>query len=219
VAATRLGREFGHEEFWLTVLRFFVNATNLEPAHVGPIVDFLHAQRFGTREVFVPGQGVVQHGSPCPEYAVKGRTVASLLRQVEEWHRQLGQDTSIPARSWPRSQVGKFRYIDGTGQQEGQRCWTIRELLTSGELFLEGKAMRHCVASYLNRCARRLTSIWSVQVDTGHGPRRSLTVEVEPAKKIVCQARGRGNRMPRAAEREVLERWARREGLRIAECL
>jgi PcfJ-like protein len=217
VAATRLGREFAHEDFWLTVLRFFVHAANLKPAHVGPIVDFLYAQRFGTREVFVPGQGIVWQGPPRPDYAVKGRTVASLLRQVEEWHRQLGLDTRMRARSWSRSRVGEFRYVEGTEQQDSLRCWTIRELLTSGELFLEGQAMRHCVASYLDHCASRMTSIWSMQVDTGHGPRRSLTVEVDPARKAICQARGRGNRLPRQAEREILERWAKREGLQIAE--
>src|SRR5262249_45026922 len=112
-----------------------------------------------------------------------------------------------------------FLFVEGSEQQESLRCWTIRELLTSGELFLEGQAMRHCVASYLDRCARRLSSIWSMQVDTGRGPRRSLTVEVDPARKTICQARGRGNRLPRQAERQVLERWAKREGLQWADHL
>ena len=160
VSATRLGREFAHEEFWLTVLRFFVHNRHMDVAHVGPVVDFLHAQRFGTREVFIPGRGVVREGPPRPDYAVKGRTVASLLRQVQEWHRHLGQDSSTPARSWPRSEIAEFRYVEGAQQGDGPRCWTIRELLTSGELFLEGQAMRHCVASYKEDCMRREASIY-----------------------------------------------------------
>jgi hypothetical protein len=219
VVATRLGREFGNEDFWLTVLRFFVRHPAMDTAHVGPVVDFLHAQRFAMREVFVPGQGVVPQGPPRPDYAVKGRTVASLLRQVAEWHQQLGQDTSTPARSWPRSRVGEFRYVEGTEQQENLRCWTIRELLTSRELSQEGQAMHHCVACYAGACARGRTTIWSLQLDTGRGPHRALTVEVDPAGRTVRQARGKCNRLPRQAERAVLEGWAAREGLSIADHL
>ena len=213
VVATRLGREFANEDFWLTVLRFFVLHPAMDLTHVGPVVDFLHAQRFAVREVFVPGQGVVRQGPPRPDYAMKGRTVASLLRQVEEWHRQLGQDASTSARTWPRSRVGEFQYLEGTEQQENLRCWTIRELLTSGELMQEGQAMRHCVACYVQDCVQRRTTIWSLQLDTGGGPRRALTVEVDPARKTIRQARGKGNRPPRQAERAVLETWAAREGL------
>jgi hypothetical protein len=35
----------------------------------------------------------------------------------------------------------------------------------------------------------------------------------------IRQARGRGNRLPRQAEREVLRMWAAREGLHVAEYL
>jgi hypothetical protein len=62
VVATRLGREFGNEEFWLKVLRFFVHHPKMDTIHVGPVVDFLWHQRFATREVFVPGQGVTHQG-------------------------------------------------------------------------------------------------------------------------------------------------------------
>lgn len=219
VVATRLGREFANEEFWLTVLRFFVLHPAMDVAQVGPVVDFLHAQRFAVREVFVPGQGVVQQGPPRPDYAMKGRTVASLLRQVEEWHRLLGKDSGTPARSWSRSRAGEFQYVEGTEQQENLRCWTIRELLTSGELIREGQAMRHCVACYVPDCVQRRTTIWSLQVDTGRGPHRALTVEVDPASKTIRQARGKANRLPRQCERSVLENWAAREGLRIADHL
>src|SRR5262249_8733888 len=34
VAATRLGRELAHEEFWLTVLRFFIQNPRMDLAHV-----------------------------------------------------------------------------------------------------------------------------------------------------------------------------------------
>jgi hypothetical protein len=219
VAATRLGREFGQEDFWLSVLRFFVANPGMDTVHVGPIVDFLHHQKFVGKEVFVPGQGVVHEEPPRPDYSMKGRTVASLLRQVAQWHRELNADDRVPAVSWRRSRIGEFQYVEGDGAAEALRYWTIRELLDSAALFREGLALRHCVAVYAGPCARRETSIWSMQLDTGKGPRRALTVEVDLERSLVGQARGRANRRPRASERVVLERWAAREGLRVAEYL
>jgi hypothetical protein len=219
VAATRLGREFGGEEFWLTVLRFFVRHPRMDTAHVGPVVDFLQAQRFEPREVFLPGPGLTRQGPPRPDYSLKGRTVASLLRQVGDWHRQVGRDDRPPALAWARSGIKEFRHVEGTEQQENLRLWAVRELLTSRDLLLEGQALRHCVAEYARDCSRRRTTIWSLRVDAGRGPVRALTVEVDPAGRAILQARGRANRLPRPAERAVLERWAAREGLRIADHL
>lgn len=82
-----------------------------------------------------------------------------------------------------------------------------------------GQALHHCVASYAQDCARGRTSIWSLQVDTGRGPHRALTVEVDVGKRTIRQARGKANRLPRQVEREVLERWAGQEGLRFADHL
>ena len=97
------------------------------------------------------------------------------------------------------------------------QVWTITELLTSEALFLEGRAMRHCVATYAERCARRQTSVWSMQVENQRGRHRVLTIEVDPLKRTVCQARKKCNRLPLAVEREILERWAAQEGLKVAE--
>jgi hypothetical protein len=133
--------------------------------------------------------------------------------------RLIGRDDSVPALSWPRSPIGEMRHVEGTEQQENRRCWTLRELLTSRELFLEGQALHHYVATYARSCAGRQTTIWSLQVDTSRGLNRSLTVEVDPEDRLIRQARGKGNRLPRAAERAVLEYWAAREGLRLAEYL
>jgi hypothetical protein len=219
VVATRLGRELANEDFWLTVLRFFVQHPDMDTAHVGPVVDFLRHQRFETQEVFVPGQGNVRQGPPQPDHSLKGRTLASLLRQVEEWHGQLARDNTLPALCWARCRIGEMHHVEGTAEQESQRCWTMRELLTSRELFLEGQALRHCVASYACYCVHGATTIWSLQVDTGDGPKRALTVEVHPASRTIRQARGKANRLPRACERAVLEQWAAQQGLRFAEHL
>jgi hypothetical protein len=99
------------------------------------------------------------------------------------------------------------------------RVWTITEILDSRELFLEGQAMRHCVATYKEDCIRRQVSIWSMQVVTRRGQYRALTIEVDLPKKTICQVRGKCNRLPGASEQEVVELWAAVEGLKVAESL
>jgi PcfJ-like protein len=97
------------------------------------------------------------------------------------------------------------------------REWTITELLTSRALFTEGRAMRHCVATYVERCFRGQTSIWSMQVENQCGQHRVLTIEMDLPKRTICQVRGKCNRLPQAAERGIVENWAARVGLTVAE--
>jgi hypothetical protein len=217
IIATRLGKTFRHEEFWETVLHFFINHPRLDLAHVGPVVDFLQAQKFVTTEG-VSADGVFgPQPPPQPCYTIKGRTVPSILRQVEEWHRQLGRDPNQPDMSWKPSRFKGFRLVEGSEALQNMRVWTIRELLSSRELFLEGKAMRHCVASYAFQCAKKQTSIWSMQLEDRQGQHRVVTIELDLADGTICQAKKKCNRLPQAGEKEVIARWAAKEGLRIGE--
>jgi hypothetical protein len=217
VVSTRLGKVLENEDFWESVLHFFINHPSLELAQVGPVVDFLQHQKFEWKEG-VSSEGVFgKQPPPRPDYSMKGRTVVSVLRQVEEWHKQLGQGANQTSLSWRHSPFKNFRLVEGSDALGNMRVWTITELLTSRALFLEGQAMRHCVATYIDRCARRQTSIWSMQVENQRGRHRVLTIEVDVAKRMVCQARRKCNRLPQAVERELMERWAAQEGLKVAE--
>jgi hypothetical protein len=219
VVGSRLGTVLENEDFWESVLHFFVNHSSLDLAQVGPIADFIQHQRFEWRE------GVSQEGvfgnqpPPQPDFSIKGRTTASICRLVEEWHKQIGQDTHLPSLSWQHSPLRDFRLVEGSQEQGNMRVWTITELLTSRALVLEGQAMRHCVATYVERCKRQQTSIWSMQVENQRGRHRVLTIEVSVPKRMVCQARRKCNRVPQGAESEVLERWAGEQRLKVAESI
>jgi hypothetical protein len=216
VVATRLGRSFEHEDFWRTVVHFFVNHPELDFAHVGPIVDYLHHQRFVPQDVFLE-EGAIVDDPLQPNLSIKGRTPRSLLRQVAEWHARLRYRPEVADLRWWRSRIGEFRLIESDGQGQAERCWTIQELLSSGELVREGAAMRHCVASYARACASRKTSIWSMRCDSAGRRYRALTIEVDLPTKTIWQARRRNNALPTAKLRRIMEQWARQEGLRI-EC-
>ena len=161
IVATRLGRTFEYEDFWRTVIHFFVNHPELDLDHVGPIVDYLHNQRFVAQETFVE-EGDFSLDPPQPNLSMKGRTPRSLLHQIGEWHARLRQRKTVRELRWVRSPIGEFRLSIDEG---GQRFWTIRELLSSGELYREGAAMRHCVTSYARTCWRREVSIWSMRFE------------------------------------------------------
>jgi PcfJ-like protein len=217
VVGTRLGKVLENEEFWESTLHFFINHPALDLARVGPIVDFLQHQKFEWREAVSPEGVFGKQPPPRPDFSIKGRTVASMARLVEEWHEELGREARKWSVSWQHCQIKEFRLVEGTEDERNMRVWTITELLTSHALFVEGRAMRHCVATYGAYCARRRSSIWSMQVETKKGRNRALTIEVDMPRRTICQARGKGNRMPRPAEREIMNRWAQQQGLLVAE--
>jgi hypothetical protein len=219
VVGTRLGKVLGNEEFWESVLHFFINHPSLDLAQVGPVVDFLQHQRFEWKEGVSPGGVFGKQPPPRPDYTMKGRTVASILRQVEEWHKELGQEANQSSITWRHAPFKEFRLVQGEEALGNMRVWTITELLTSRALFLEGQAMRHCVATYKENCVRRQTSIWSMQVETQRGRQRALTIEVDISKRTICQVRGKCNRLPSVNERAIVERWAAVEGLQVVEAL
>jgi hypothetical protein len=219
VVETRLGRELGNEDFWESVISFFVNHPALDRALIGPIVDFLQHQKFEWRQGVSPEGEFGSQPPPNPDYAIKGRTVSSVRRHMDDWHRQRAEEGRHPSRSWTHSPVEDFHLVEESDVSGTARVWTINELLSSHALVVEGRAMRHCVADYTDRCFHRVTSIWSMQVENRDGRHRALTLEVDLPRQTICQIRGRHNRMPSTREREVIGRWADREGLAVAEAV
>ena len=117
-------------------------------------------------------------------------------------------------------QLGRDDSAHETGSETGtrgknMRVWRIRELLSAAALAAEGRAMRHCVASYLQSCAAGHVSIWSMTLTTKDGIERQQTVEVT-RQRVIVQSRGKRNRKASDRERGVLRRWAAREGLTIS---
>lgn len=81
--------------------------------------------------------------------------------------------------------------------------WSMREITADTELLDEGFAMRHCVSSYAYPCARGETTIFSLR---RNGLRRA-TVQIDPLKREIVQARGVRNRTCDREELDVVARW------------
>lgn len=220
ILATRMATDYHRDDFWLTVVRWLVAHPLLDAVHHGPIIDYIHDQRFVAS---VPNPVRHQLGQPMlvaaqPNLTMKGRAPETLLAAVERWHRQLGRGRSTGLTAWAPIGLPAFRLEEG--HHENRRIYTITELLNSGDLDIEGRAMRHCVASYAASCVRRCASIWSLRVADAFGQEtRLLTLEVAPQSGTIVQARQKGNAAPSPKEINLLHRWAGAGGPRLAKWL
>ncbi len=212
VVPTRMFKDYKNDEFWQTVLAFFVDNPLLNRRHIGPIIDYIFFQKFDTQE-FVVGPGETEtRQPPQPNMRMKGRNPETLLKQVDEWHLQLGRSAPSKTLFFKRSGVMPFEHV--SGNKEYKTKWTIRELLSGVELRDEGRAMHHCVASYAYDCAKGRCSIWSMEAETKDGKKKHLTIEVE--RKRIVEARGLQNRVPTESELNIIYQWAGAAGLQVS---
>ncbi len=215
IMGTRLGTDFEHDDFWITVFQFFIANPMLDLAQVGPLIDYIHQQRFVSQDGFI-APGVVERRGPAqPNFTMKGRTPASLLRQVDSWHKSLAK-VQQPKAEWPPSGTPTFEFIEGGEKSGNLKVWTITELLSTKALVAEGRKMKHCVATYAHSCASGDCSIWTLEVETFEGRSKILTIEVQTATKLICQARGKCNMLPGDKHRGILRRWAEQARLQLA---
>ncbi|MBM4062293.1 MAG: hypothetical protein FJ265_14525 [Planctomycetes bacterium] len=211
LAATRLGWDFAHDDFWRTVILFCVRFGLDEPAFVRAVVDFLHEQRHGVRD-FLGDDGRIVAAPPVqPHLSMHGRTPASLHKQVDGWHRQLGRGRTDDGRvTWPSSGLQGYCVVTEPNRP-GECTWRVRELCSALELRHESARMRHCVYCYAADCLRgrshifTMTRVWGEKVET------MATIEVRG--RAVVQACGFANGRLSAAAQEHLRRWAQQAGL------
>jgi len=211
VMSTRLATDLSHREFWRTIWIFLIAyARDIEPTQIGPIIDYIQAIRHDRMQA-----GDVGFDPPDPTFSIKGRTVPSLLRSMRDWHRSLG--TGGAAFSWMRSPFEPLQFEEPIrdGSDASPRRWQLVELTNSAQLRVEGAAQHHCVASYADRCYRGTSSIWSLRFWQGEKVHRVITVEVDPKKRAIIQARGKGNSTPSGKPFRLLQDWAARERLQI----
>lgn len=211
IMSTSLAIDMRDGEFWRTVWMFLItNAYHVEATQIGPLIDYIQEVRRDRTQ-----HGLMAFGSAEPAFSVKGRTVQSMMRLMGEWHRGLGHGS--PTLSWVRSPFEPL-IIEQPARDESAlpTRWQMLELVNSAQLRCEGSELHHCVASYANRCHRGVSSIWSLRFWHADKFSRVLTVEVDPKRRTVIQARGRANHAAAGKPLGILQEWAVRERLRMA---
>ena len=215
VLATRSATDLRNGAFWRTVWTFLIaNASAMDLVQVGPMIDCVQAIRHGRVAVETP-DGIVLRDPPQPSFSMKGRTVQSMLRLMQDWHRSLGLANG--GLTWAPSLLQPMM-IEEPSQDPlaPPSVWQLMELTNGAQLRTEGTALHHCVASYADRCWRGASRIWSLRVRRGEKVRHVLTIEVDMKRRAVIQARGWGNRGPSGKPLRLLQNWAVRERVRLA---
>jgi hypothetical protein len=215
VLSTRLATDLSNGEFWRTVWIFLIaNASVIDPSLIGPMIDFIQAIRHDRAAVETP-DGTVELDPPQPAFSIKGRTVQSMLRLMQDWHRSLGLGSG--GLAWAASPLQPMQVEEPTEDASAPpRRWQMMELTNSAQLRAEGAALNHCVASYADRCSRGLSRIWSLRFWQGEKIHHVVTIEVDPKRRAIVQARGRANRTPSGKPLRLLQDWATRERLQLA---
>lgn len=212
-----VGHDFENDAFWITVARFFIDQPMLDAAQVRPIIDYIADQRFAPQARVWDGERWVEPGAAQPNFTMRGRTLRSLIRQVNAWHRGLGRGFAFdPKLSW--SGCGLKPFDRQEGESPDARFWHVRELTSARELAGEGHAMRHCVATYTSSCHRGATSIFSMTCRRNGIEQRVVTIEVHRSTRRVVQVRGKYNALPDGAAERMLRIWAAESKFTIVRC-
>ena len=215
IVATRLGRHIDNDDFWRSVIHFFINSKDLKSEHVNPVVDFLYHIKF-SRKIVHTDNGVMIIEPSQPDFSIKGRTFNSIMRLVENWHKELSRRNVRGDFRWEKSRFNDFSYKEKSYDSEHKRrIWRITELLSNAELAVEGRVMHHCVRSYASKCFHGESTIWSMSLEIKDNIKRVITIEVDPLARVIRQARGRFNHAPKSDAMEIMKKWARIEGLKI----
>ncbi len=229
------------EDFWFSVMRFLVkHEAAISLNQVNPIIDYLYSKKCLRRSGQLAGEVLPPEQ---PNISMKGRTVATLLKAMEEWHADMARNPHLYqyiqrggrvvneqanvqrywtnnkdwwkkyTRKWSSFGIRQFDYIEGTGNNK--KVFNIRHLKTAEALAKEGQAMNHCVGSYAFRCENNTSAIFTLRLSSRtEGLQTLVTIEVNADKNIV-QARAKSNRAPSELAKRVIRLWATQNGLKI----
>lgn len=215
ILSTAVARNLQHADFWRTMWHFLrANADEIDPAQVAPMIDFVYSIRQEWVAALTP-HGTIHHEPPHPHFSMSGRTIASMLRLMDEWHR--GLKLLSGGLSWTASTLQPMAVEEPSADpSEAPHRWQFVELSNSTQLQAEGFALQHCVASYAGRCRRGACYIWSLRLIRGSKARPVATLEVDPKRRTIVQARGIRNCHPSGKPLQLIRMWANRERLRLA---
>ena len=209
VMTSKIGNDFKNNDFWITVIKFFINNPMLDIQQYNPIVDYIQMMKYQTRSILVDGNRRVL--KPEKEnFSMKDRDVNTLINNVDKWHNNLTKRKGSPTH-WEPAFINDFKYV--TGKDEMKQTFSISQITTAKDLSAEGKALNHCVGSYVNSCANGRCSIYSMTVNSFiKYDTRLLTIEVNK-EGVISEIRGKSNRLPNAYEMRLIDKWAFNEKL------
>lgn len=155
-----------------------------------------------------------------PDFRFKGRTASSVVKLTNEWHTLMQKAKLGKYVEWAGCGISDWRH------ETKNEIWIMTELLNNRELINEGRKQKHCVYSYVQRCAEGGSHIFSLR---GHSKMLSGVQEdgkpifsplnetsrttVELQGRHVVQIRGHLNQLPSKHDAGILRLWAGEKGV------
>lgn len=190
--------------------RFLLRYPDISDKDVSRIITFCMHQTKGNHTVINEAQGIsIRVEALYPGFNIQGATPASVLRKVDAWEAHLKAIIHKPYTAELPVAEG-VKGIEYFLPGKVQMPLVIRQITRPLDLIREGRAMRHCVASYLDGCIKGKWSIWVVRM----GESRLATIELRPDKKIY-QVKGRFNETPAEPVFQAVKAWCRQESLKL----
>lgn len=195
-----------------TVLGNHFHNWKLDIAFIIPVINFFKGPGMTANQDEMPDLlGYLQHKwDEEKQLNIKGWTMASLRRRVQEWYDEIARRNPLHYRAeikWKASDYQPYEAVSDDG------TYRILELTSAQQLTREGAEMRHCVGTYVHKCLNSQTSIWSLRVFQGEHSRSLVTIEIDKYGTIV-QARSKRNASPRPAHKRIIRKWVEKEGLK-----
>ncbi|WP_299455919.1 PcfJ domain-containing protein [uncultured Microscilla sp.] len=214
--ATHWKRIYKDPLFFRQVIQFFAYYPELtNNREVAQVISFINAHKYDGQKVYTRAKGIVHEPPVAPNFSLKGRTDQSIMRLVDEWlssPRVLSSVFDDSLLVWTPDPTNDFEYWD----VEKQVLYKISQLINNYELWLEGKAMMHCVGTYTHKCLGGYSTIWTMTKVNGQG-KEEKCVTIEMGKKWrICEIRGKRNREPKPQEMEVIKQWVNKENLALS---
>lgn len=185
-------KAYSNEDFWEAFLMILAIGGMFNLAKVGELIDYVReAKRIND------------------DYSLKGRTLSSLMKQSDEWHKQYTHHKG--------SMIWKPCGLDGFKFEKKNEVIVIEELTAQKALIAEGKTMRHCVASYFTYCSKGKSAIFSFRkYSMGILMDTLATIEVNLSLNRIIQAKGKMNRPVSEEVKRYMEMWANSQQLEIS---
>ena len=215
ILMSRLRHQFTNNDFWTTVIQFFIDTPMFNYDEVGAIIDYINEKKYVPTRIVI--NNIATYRAEMPGFSMKGRNIENLLRDTHDWHKQLArtrrntrnQKYEIDLTSkWERLYGETYNLIEGSNEK--RKVWHIIELTNAAELHDEGKTMHHCVYSYLQSCKTGQCSIFSLRLFG----QSLVTIEVRQGRAV--QIRGPYNKKPSTKEIEIIEKWAHSRNIEIS---
>ncbi len=180
------------------LLPFLVRHQNsLDLRELPALLGYLHHRYFENRQT--------------ETFQLTNYSLPRLQNEMGVWYTTVESNPDYESRyhgvSWSSS---KFAAYESRGEK---KTYQIVELTSYKDLCIEGKRLRHCVATYVEDCVEGWCSIWSLRVDVGQDSETSLVTIELGTERDIKQALGKHNSNPQSGYMSIIRAWAAQEGL------